>query len=210
MAVVAMNYTLSSRAAASWPANFEDVRNSVRWTRANAGAYGFDPDRIAAIGESAGGHLAALLGTDPDAPLSTAPEASSGDVHGAVSAQVNGVVDFYGPTNLAALERGSALARPAVTRFLGGKPRQLPQVYAEASPVDHVSPASVPMLILQGTDDNLIPRGQPRALAAALRASGVPERVITVGGAPHGFEFQPSGRKLLPTILAFLHAVWQG
>jgi acetyl esterase/lipase len=214
VAVVAMNYTLSSRGAASWPANFEDVRNAVRWTRANAGAYGLDPGRIAAIGESAGGHLAALLGTDPNAPLATATagagEASSGDAYGAVSAQVRGVVDFYGPTNLAALERTSALARPAVTRFLGGKPRQLPQTYADASPVDHVGPASAPMLILQGTQDNLIPRGQPRALAAALRAAGVPERLITVGGAPHGFEFQPSGRKLLPTILAFLHAVWQG
>jgi acetyl esterase/lipase len=66
------------------------------------------------------------------------------------------------------------------------------------------------MLILQGTADGLVPPGQAAALASALADAGVPHRLIDVAGAPHGFEFQPSGRKLLPIVLAFLHAVWQG
>jgi acetyl esterase/lipase len=86
----------------------------------------------------------------------------------------------------------------------------VPQDYVDASPVDHVTAASPPMLILQGTADTLIPPDQPAALASALTGAGVAHRVIDVAGAPHGFEFQPSGRKLLPVILAFLKGVWQG
>ena len=138
IAVVAMNYTLSAPGAPSWPANFEDVRNAVRWARASAGAFDLDPDHFAAIGESAGGHLAALLGTNPDGPITAGGDPSAGDVYGSVSARVQAVVDFYGPTDLAALERESARRRPAVVQFLGGTPAQVPQSYADASPDDHV------------------------------------------------------------------------
>jgi acetyl esterase/lipase len=210
IAVVAMNYQLSSRAAPSWPANFEDVRNAARWARANAGVFDLNPNRFAAIGESAGGHLAALLGTNPDGPITAGGDPLAGDVYGPVSAQVQAVVDFYGPTDLAALDAESPLAALAIEQFLGGTPAQLPQTYRDASPVDHVTPSSPPMMLLQGTADTLVTTDQPRVLGQALSNDGVPNRVIFVPGAPHGFEFQASGRKFLPQILAFLHAVWQG
>jgi acetyl esterase/lipase len=210
IAVVAMNYQLSARGVPSWPANFEDVRNAVRWTRSNAPAFGLDPTRFAAIGESAGGHLAALLGTNPDGPVTAGGDPAAGDAFPGVSARIQGVVDFYGPTNLAALDAESPLAGLAIEQFLGGKPGQVPQSYADASPVTHVTGASPAMLILQGTADDLITADQPRALAAALSAVGVANRVIEVPGAPHGFEFQPSGQKLDPAVLAFLHSVWPG
>jgi acetyl esterase/lipase len=210
IAVVAMNYTLSAPGVPSWPANFEDVRNAVRWARSNAGAFRLDPNEFAAIGESAGGHLAALLGTNPDGPITSGGDPAAGDVYGPVSARVEGVIDFYGPTDLAVLAAQSPLAARAVVQFLGGTPAQVPQSYADASPVDHVTAASPPMLILQGTADTLIPSDQPAALAAALSEAGVPERLIDVAGATHGFEFQPSGRELFPVILAFLRGVWQG
>ena len=114
IAVVAMNYTLSAPGAPSWPTNFEDVRNAVRWARASAGEFDFNPNHFAAIGESAGGHLAALLGTNPDGPITTGGDTAEGDVYGSVSARVQAVVDFYGPTDLAALEQESAVASPAV------------------------------------------------------------------------------------------------
>jgi acetyl esterase/lipase len=210
IAVVAMNYMLSAPGAPSWPANFEDVRNAVRWARTSAAEFGLDPNHFAAIGESAGGHLAALLGTNPDGPISTGGDPAAGDSYGAVSARVQAVIDFYGPTNLAALEEQSTEASRAVVQFLGGKPAQLPQSYGDASPVDHVTSATPPTLILQGSADTLIPPDQPEALARALSNAGVLNRLITVAGAPHGFEFQPSGRKLLPVILDFLRVVWQG
>jgi acetyl esterase/lipase len=210
IAVVAMNYTLSAPGSPSWPSNFLDVRNAVRWARSSAGEFGLNPNEFAAIGESAGGHLAALLGTNPDGPITSGNDPAAGGVPSPVSARVQGVVDFYGPTSLAALRAESPLAAPAVVQFLGGTPAQVPQSYADASPVDHVTAASPPMLILQGTADSLIPPDQPAALASALTGAGVPNRLIDVAGAPHGFEFQPSGRKLFTVILAFLRAVWQG
>jgi acetyl esterase/lipase len=66
------------------------------------------------------------------------------------------------------------------------------------------------MLILQGTADTLITPDQSRTLAAALANAGVAHQLIDVPGAPHGFEFLPSGRKLLPDVVAFLHAIWHG
>ncbi len=210
IAVVAMNYMLSAPGAPSWPANFEDVRNAVRWARASAGVFDLDPNDVAAIGESAGGHLAALLGTNPDGPITAGGDSAAGDVYGSISARVQAVVDFYGPTDLAALEAESAEASPAVRQFLGGTPAEIPQTYADASPDDHVTAASPPMLILQGTADTLIPPDQPASLSRALSSVNVPNRVITVAGAPHGFEFQESGRKFVPAILDFLRAVWQG
>jgi acetyl esterase/lipase len=209
IAVVAMNYQLSAPGAPSWPANFEDVRNAVRWARVNAGVFGFDPNRFAAIGESAGGHLAALLGTNPDGPVTTGGDAA--DLGGlAASARVQAVVDFYGPTDLAALDAESPEAALAIEQFLGGKPGRMPQTYADASPVDHVSATSPPMLILQGTADTLVTPDQSRVLANALTRAGVPNRLISVEGAPHGFEFEATGSKLDPVILAFLKAAWQG
>ena len=93
---------------------------------------------------------------------------------------------------------------------LGAGPAQIPQSYADASPVDHVTPASSPMLILQGTADTLVTSDQPRGLGQSLSNDGVANQVIFVAGAPHGFEFQASGHKFVPVILAFLHSVWQG
>src|SRR5579864_738404 len=63
--VVSVDYQLSRSESPSWPQNFEDVREAVRWVRRHAQDFGVDPSRIAAMGSSAGGHLAALLGTAP-------------------------------------------------------------------------------------------------------------------------------------------------
>ena len=70
--VVSVEYLLSKPGSPSWPANFEDVREAVRWVRRHADEYGIDPDRIVAMGASAGGHLSALLGTYPDGPVAVA------------------------------------------------------------------------------------------------------------------------------------------
>ena len=66
-AVAVADYAFASSTIGThiWPANFEDVQNAVRWIRGNASRFDFDPTKIAVWGESAGGHLADLLGTDP-------------------------------------------------------------------------------------------------------------------------------------------------
>jgi acetyl esterase/lipase len=208
--VVAMNYQLSAPGFPSWPTNFEDVRSAVQWVRQNAAELHVDPNRVGAIGESAGGHLAALLAVYPDGPVNPEglPVAGQSGSSGGVSARVQAVVDISGPTDLANLEA----TRPKdagywVGQFLGTLPWQDPGRYTAASPVSLVSSADPPMLIFHGASDPFVPSSQSRELSAALTAAGVPNRLILVPNTGH----DPRGlflgsHNLLPSILPFLDA----
>jgi acetyl esterase/lipase len=195
-AVVAPNYVLSAPGRPTWPLNFEDVEAAVRWIREQASMLDINPDRIAAIGESAGANLAALLGT---------PEAN-GKI-GGVSSQVNAVVAFSTPTDLTSLYGESRLGGLAAAQFLGGTPDQVPANYVGASPIDHVSAADAPMLLVHGLQDPLIPVSQAETMASALAAAGVPHRLILVNGG-HDLDFPAHYADLIPQILAFLSATW--
>ncbi len=93
-AVAAINYRFSQDAI--FPAQIEDCQRAIRWLRAHAGEYGLDPTRFGAWGGSAGGHLAALLGTAPEAFPAPAE-----DPHRHLSAHVSAVCAHNPPTDLA-------------------------------------------------------------------------------------------------------------
>jgi acetyl esterase/lipase len=194
--VVAVDYLLSRPGSPSWPEGFEDVREAVRWVRRHASRYGVDPHRIAAMGSSAGGHLAALLGTVADG---TSDEA-----------RVEAVVDFYGPADLLDLWTGETPAAGSVALLIGGPPGGREDRYEAASPARQVGRDDPPMLLIHGRDDRHVPLEQSEALASALRRAGVRNRLIVVEGARHGFGFQAEGRDLLPEILEFLDEAWDG
>jgi acetyl esterase/lipase len=194
--VVAPNYVLSAPDRPSWPVNFEDVQAVVAWVRTHAGELGINPNRVAAIGESAGANLAALLGTVQ------APMASSG-----VSTQVDAVIGFSTPTDLSVLPSESHLAGLAARQFLGGSPQQIPTSYAAASPIDHVTPGDSPMLLIHGLQDPLIPVSQSETMAAALTAAGIRNELILVPGG-HNLDFPLHYANLLPRLLEFLGRTW--
>ena len=200
--VVSVEYQLSKPGSPSWPANFEDVREAVRWVRRHAHDYGIDPDRIVALGASAGGHLSALLGTYPDGPVAAAglplPGAGSPAATEAVSARVQAVIDLYGPTDLRGLIASRKQTGGPLHLFLGGGPDHFPGRFEAASPVRHVT-----------SDDPLVPVAQSEALATALEAAGVPHRLIVIEGARHGFDLRVGGRDLVPEVIAFLDAAWK-
>ncbi len=196
--VVVPNYRLSAPRSPSWPGNFEAVRDAVRWVRSHAGELGADPHRIAAMGESAGGHLAALLGTFPDGPVPSTADANP------VSARVQAVIDFYGPTDLAALDARSSVASGAIRQFLGASPEQDPGRFALASPLNHVSADDPPFLIVHGSMDWLVNISQSVNLAERLSSVGVPNQLDVIAGASHGFGLKVGGRNLLEEIDAFL------
>jgi acetyl esterase/lipase len=205
--VIAPSYLHSGPGAPSWPENLEDVRHAVRWVRRHAAEYGIDPQRIAAMGASAGGHLAALLGTFPDEQSDGhATPAESEDNQ--VSARVGAVVLFYGPADLRTNYRASPAAAGAIGLFIGGSPEELPQRYDQASPLWHVSPDDPPMLVVHGQLDKLVPLEQSQALDSALAAAGVPHQLVVVNGARHGFGLRANGKDLTPVILDFLDHVW--
>jgi acetyl esterase/lipase len=208
--VAVADYAFASSTVGShvWPTNLKDVRQAVRWLKTNGTRFGIDPNRIAVWGESAGAHLANLLATDPDAPLLNPNGATSGQTAaGEVSARVQAVIDFYGPTDLAALYQQAPRDRPFLKTFLGGTPAQYPSQYRDASPVSHVTPSAPPFLIYQGTADTANVPSQTNELDQALTRAGVPHHVTYFQGVPHGFRLQPlPGVNLLPQILAFLDA----
>lgn len=192
-AVVAPDYTLTRRGIASWPRNIEDLRGAIRWARENASAFGLDPDRIAAMGESAGAHLALLLGMMPDLHLP-----------GRASANISVVVDFFGPTDLLRLEATSPSAAPAVRGLVGARRAGALLTYKAASPIEYASPSGPPVLLIHGQRDAVVPISQSELLAQALRSNHVPHTLIAVPQGGHGFGLQTRGMNLLAAVVDFL------
>ena len=210
VAVVDVAYAPERGGPGVWPLNLENARDAVRWVRGNAGRFGVDPNRIVALGESSGANLALLLGSFPDGPaLRDQPTASNSSTTNPVSARVQAVVDFYGPTDLLAQFR-QPKARDKILTFLGGPPTRWPGRYAAASPLTYISPRTPPTLMIQGTADTTVPPDQTTRLAAALDAAGVANQTILLRGMGHGFQPERGGLDLIPATVAFLDAVLAG
>ncbi|HEX8202048.1 MAG TPA: alpha/beta hydrolase [Isosphaeraceae bacterium] len=181
----------------TFPAQVHDVKAAVRWLRAHAEDYRVDPGRIGAMGFSAGGHLALMLGlTDPDDGL-------EGDAAtDAPSSKVQAVVNFFGPTDLAAGDFPEA-TRPILRDFLGGDPAETRTAARRASPVSFATANDPPILSFQGTKDPLVPHSQAVTLADALTAAGVPGRVELLIGAGHGFQGTARNQAMVATLAFF-------
>jgi acetyl esterase/lipase len=213
-AVAGVDYTYassSSNGGHSWPTNLADAQQAVRWVRENAGHFRLNPDKVAAMGESAGAHLALLLGTYPDGPVSTNTPATAGGPSSGVSDRVQAVVDFYGPTDLAQLYTTTKPGAVSyLDTFLGGPPSAYPGRYTAASPLTYVNKNDPPMLIVQGLSDKTVPGSQSLELASALAKAGVPHQLITVSWAEHGFRFELGTTPLLSDVVSFLDAALNG
>ncbi|MEM8669513.1 MAG: alpha/beta hydrolase [Planctomycetota bacterium] len=173
-----------------FPAQIEDVKCAVRFLRANAKKYGIDPKRIGAIGFSAGAHLSMMLGTmDPQ-------DGFEGDGGWAdQSSKVQAVVSFFGPTELAGEdlpERSVSL----VNAFIGGTKADMMQAFKDASPITYVDSGDAPMLLLQGTEDPLVPHTQAIKMVDLMTEANVPGRVELIIDVSHGW----GGQELQRTI----------
>ncbi len=161
-AIVSINYRLSGEAI--WPAQIYDCKAAVRWIRANAEKYNLDTDNIAAWGGSAGGHLAAMLGTSAD--VKELENLSLGNPR--PSSRIQAVVNWFGPANFLKMDeqlKESGVQNPmqhSITNspesnLLGRNITLVPKVVEEADPVTYVSPDDPPFFIQHGTEDNLVP-----------------------------------------------------
>ena len=192
--VASIDYRLSQDAC--FPAQIKDCKAAIRWLRTHAAEYKIDPDRVAAWGVSAGGHLASLLGTAGD-------EAGWEQGHPVGSSRVQGVIDWFGRADLTRVCTDPALADSPSALLLGGSGPGVGELARKASPIMHVSENDPPFLIMHGDKDGLVPLDQSRAFAEALKAAGVKVNLVVLKGAGHGGgEFlQPEQVKVIDAFL---------
>jgi acetyl esterase/lipase len=185
-AVASLNYRYSSDAI--FPAQVEDVKAAVRWLRANAGKFGYDPERFGARGSSAGGYLVTMLGVTGGTTKFDVGENLD------VSSRVQAVADRYGPTDFLQMDAhrlvpgGDTHDTPdsPESRLIGGSITAHPDRVAAANPINYISSDCPPFIIVHGDSDALVPHQQSEILAAALERAGVPVTLYTVKGGGHG------------------------
>ena len=186
-AVASIDYRLSS--TAPFPAQIEDCKAAVRWIRANASKYNLHPDHIGVWGHSAGGHLAALLGTSGGVR-----ELEGDGDNMSYSSRVQAVCDVSGPSDLVRLYQDasqssgdkSGKAMSAVAALVGGSAEQNQTNAIAASPIHYVSKDDPPFLIIHGENDPTVPVTQAESFAAALKAAGVETTLEIATGRGHG------------------------
>ena len=180
--VVSIGYRLAGEQM--YPAAIEDSKCAVRWMRSNAADLGVDPQRIAAIGGSAGGHLSMMVGYSSDVP---ALEGTAG--HEGVSSGVQCVVNLYGPCDLTTdFVRNNEFAGRVTRGFLGKSIEEDLALYQQASPVTYLDAHDPPTLIVHGTIDDVVPIDQADELAAKLKEVGVPYLYDRLPGWPHAMD----------------------
>jgi acetyl esterase/lipase len=179
--VASIDYRLSGEA--KFPAQIHDCKAAIRFLRANAARYGIDPERIAVCGPSAGGHLAALVGTGNDSPRLEGEIGTTG-----VSSRVQAVVALFPPTELTSLYEADVDFKMhyVIRKLLDGRPEEKPELAALASPVTHVSRDDPPFLFVHGEKDPIVPAAQSRLMHEALRAAGVESELHVLEDAGHG------------------------
>ncbi|MGW2517632.1 alpha/beta hydrolase fold domain-containing protein [Streptomyces sp. NPDC001617] len=203
-AVVSIDYRLSAEAV--FPAQLHDGKAALRWVREHAEELGLDAERVVLWGESAGGHLAALLGLTVCRPEPETDHVVAGPYAGVV-----GVVDWYGPADLRTMQsqsRPDAVTVPDAAdsreaQLIGAPVPEAPRLAAEASPVTYVCSAAPPFLLAHGTADRFVPSAQSEQLAQALRASGSEVTLRLIDSADHLWAGLPDPRTVFDEALDF-------
>ena len=175
---VSIDYRLSPRHL--FPAHLHDCKAAVRWLRVHAADLGIDGERIGVWGGSAGGHLAALLGTSYEVSELEGNSGWSG-----VSARVQAVVSVCGASDFSQVSLEHLAANPVP--LFGGPVHEHPELVQLANPIAHLRPDAPPFLLFHGDADELSPYKQSVLLREALEQAGVPVTLHTAHGGKHGF-----------------------
>jgi len=184
---VSVDYRLFHDDKNRWPAQLDDVQRSVRWLRANAATYNVAPEHIGAYGHSAGAQLAALLGM-----LDTRD--NSDPALAKFSSKVAAVVDSSGPTEFAPGPSGGDEDK-FFSSFFGVAYSAHPEIWRDASPVDHVSKSNAPFLIIHGTHDEQVSIAQAEALYKKLKEAGAEVQFVRLDS-DHLFRESAARRQL--------------
>jgi acetyl esterase/lipase len=209
--VASVEYRLSGEAP--FPAAFRDVRNAIRWLRDNAEKFSIDGARVVVWGASAGGQLAALVGTAcGDNRFNPAAEQNGGGRDAAKDrpACIQGVVAWYSVLNLADMIPAGATAldtgavAPVLARYLGCAARPCDaEAFASASPITHIDSKDPPFLLIHGSDDSVVPVTQSQQMNVALTEAGVESELVVIPNVKHSFVGKTSVETAAASRLAF-------
>ncbi len=174
---------------ASAPAAVNDVLEAAHWFHDHAARFKVDPNQIIVMGESAGGHLALMVGMTP-ASAGLGP-----------ATQIAAVVNFYGISDVADQLEGP---HPAsyTAEWVPEQPGRM-ELARRISPITYVRRGLPPILSLHGDADDTVQYYQSVGLTKALKAAGDDAELITVTGGHHGFE-KPEMVKLWPQVFKWL------
>ncbi len=196
--VMAINYRLAPKHP--FPAQILDAQYAVRWLRHHAQEYRVDPQRIAALGYSAGGHLACLLGTaddqafvDPDLP----EELSR------YSPRVPVVIAGGAVCDLDWVDENST----KLAYWLGGTPSSQPEAYRLASPRLHVSPDDARFFLYHGTRDQIVPMECAERMHETLRRAGCSSELHLLKNRDHFWAFFETA--IVDDAVEYLKREWQ-
>jgi acetyl esterase/lipase len=184
-AIASVDYRLSTEA--KFPAQVHDIKAAVRFLRAHGQQWTLPVKKICIAGDSAGAHLAALVGVSND----------NAELEGVVrtelkqSSDVQGIISFYGAANLTTIlqqstPNGLSVRVPALELLLGDLPTNAPALTRLASPVFHVDSHDPPLLLLHGDQDPQMPVNQSLELMGAYQKVKAPVQLEIVHGASHG------------------------
>ena len=172
IAAVSINYRLTSEAI--FPAQIQDCKAAVRFLRANATKYNFNPDKIGSWGASAGGNLSAMLGTSSG--VAELEGASLGN--SSYSSKVTASVDWFGPINFLTMDAEAAALGFAITtnsstspesKLMGAAVQTIPDQVAKANPTTYISSDDAAFFIQVGSVDRNIPYTQSLNFYNALK-----------------------------------------
>ena len=186
-----INYRLSTDSI--WPAQIEDCKTAIRFLKANAALYNLDTCNFGVIGESAGGHLASLIGTS--AGVKSLEGLHLG--HRNQTSRVKAVVDLYGPTDFLKEDGYYPLScgtgyihnfNSYETKLLGiDFLTSYPELVGKANPITYISGDDARFFIIHGADDCVVPSYQSTLLSSALSAARIPaDNFIIAEGRGHG------------------------
>jgi len=156
------------------PTQVDDVQRAIRWIRSSAEKYQVDPNRIGAVGISAGGHLVAML-------AARETRAKQNDILDAFSSRVQAAVAINGPMDLRSSAETTTILTNVVNKFTGGDAGQA----ADASPLTFVDKSTSPILFIVGDRDTLIPNSHSTRMAEAMNAAGSHAETLVIAGGGH-------------------------
>lgn len=190
---IATEYRLSEEA--QWPEPLFDIKTAIRWMRTNHETLGIDPERIAVSGNSSGGHLGLLA-----AATANMEQFEGVGGHAGVSTQVSAAISFYG---ISEIVPGGEMLGDLVQEFMG--PDATLDDYSAASPISYVGKFFPPTLLIQSSQDEMVPRSQSLNLYNKLIDHEAPVELHMYDQVPHAFDQDPKlARESVAMMVTFL------